>query len=150
MTRGRDIFWGVLAAITPILFTVGIGYAEQIGRSYISHTFHVWSLFLATIGINIVYGIVMAALAVRFGGKQQAEISYIPIVGMLIGWLYSICNVVVFFLVYSGIRITFGVRMIMYSGARGFFFAAFYSILLLLYRKRYDRIEKENFISEEE
>ena len=150
MTKGKDIFWGALAAVTPIIFSVGIGYVEQIARKYVSHTYNVWPWFAMAIGINTVYGIVMAALAVRFGGKQQVVISYIPVVGMLIGWLYSVCNVLMFFVVYSGAPTNLGARMIMYSGGRGFFFAAFYSILLILYWKRYYMITKDDFTSKEE
>lgn len=86
MTRGRDVFWSVLAAATPVIFSVGVGYAEQIARNYVSRSFRMWPWLALAIGINTVYGIIMAALAVRFGGKQQVETSCIPVVGMLIGW----------------------------------------------------------------
>lgn len=97
MTRGRDVFWAALAAMTPVIFTVGTGYLERLGENYVSKTYDIWPWFVLSVSVSVVYGLVMAALAVRFGGKQQVEISSAPVIGMLIGWLYSVCNVILFF-----------------------------------------------------
>lgn len=150
MTRGRDVFWGALAAIAPIIFTIGTGYVERLGENYISRTFDVWPIFVLSAFINILYGLVVATLAVRFGGKQQVEISCFPVIGMIIGWVYSTCNVILFFMVYGGVQTNVGSRIIIYSGNRGFFFAAFYSVLLILYWKRYYMITKEDFSEKSE
>lgn len=150
MTRGRDVFWAALAAMTPVIFTVGTGYLERLGENYVSKTYDIWPWFVLSVSVSVVYGLVMAALAVRFGGKQQVEISSTPVIGMLIGWLYSVCNVILFFLVYSGVPVRVASRIILYSGSRGFFFVAFYSVLLIFYWKRYYMITKEDFSEEKE
>ena len=86
MTRGRDVFWGVLAAVLPLVSVMVFGNIERRPEQYMARTFNQMAAYPVFALMFILMGVALFALAVRFGSKP-VEISRIPLIGLFIGWI---------------------------------------------------------------
>ncbi len=89
MTRGKDIFWAVLAAGLPLVGTLGFGYLERYFKDIWVRTYDARLYFFANIVLFLILGILLAVMAVRFCSNPR-ETSRLPLLGLAVGWLMSV------------------------------------------------------------
>lgn len=134
MTRGKDVFWGIYAAVLPILFNVTVPAAERWMQYYVSRTFRFIPMLLLGIGSKLLFGILPGILAVRFLSKPM-ETSNVPWYGLLIGFLFTAACFAAMVLFYFGITIQFCMRMLVTTGMRLSALPGYYGVLCLVYRR---------------
>lgn len=147
MTRGKDVFWGIYAAVLPIIFGLGIPAAERWMQWYVSRTFRIIPMLLLGIGGMLLFGILLGILAVRFLSKPM-ETSNVPWYGLLIGFLFGAVCFVAMMLNYLGIPIQFGLRMLVNGGTRLYLLLGFYGVVCVAYRRTRRFVTKEELRGE--
>ncbi|MBQ3567920.1 MAG: hypothetical protein IJA25_03205 [Anaerotignum sp.] len=143
MTRGRDVFWGILAAVLPLVSIMVYGNIERRLEQYAAHTFNQIAVYPVFALMFVLMGVALFALAVRFGSKP-VETSRVPLIGLVAGWVISMGILIFFFLPYfleaslkiSGYLWTYGSR-------EDFLFAGYYTALLVWYWKTHTFLSKE-------
>lgn len=147
MTREKDVFWGIYAAVLPILFNVTIPAAERWMQYYVSRTFRIIPMLLLGIGSKLLFGILLGILAVRFLSKPM-ETSNVPWYGLLIGFLFTAACFAAMVLFYFGISIQFCMRMLVTSGIRLSMLPGFYGVVCVVYRRTRRFVTKEELRGE--
>ena len=150
MTRGRDVFWGVLAAVLPLVSVMVYGNIERRLEQYVAHTFNQMVAYPVFAVMFILMGVALFALAVRFGSKP-VETSRVPLVGLFIGWVISIGILIFFFLPYFvGDSLKISGYLWTYGSREDFLFAGYYTALLIWYWKTHTFLPKEELQKEME
>lgn len=144
MTRGRDIFWGLYAAIIPWFSVLVLGRMERYLEKLYYRSFSFFVLYLLFALLFILLGAVLAVLAARFCSRP-AETSRVPMVGLVIGWVSSILIIVVFL---GFLHSYLGGLLMRYGSRRDFLFAGFYTVVLLWYWKTHTFLSKEELQKE--
>lgn len=144
MTRGRDIFWGLYAAIIPWFSVLVLGRMERYLEKLYYRSFSFFVLYLLFALLFILLGAVLAVLAARFCSRP-AETSRVPMVGLVIGWVSSILIIVVFL---GFLHSYLGGLLLRYGSRRDFLFAGFYTVVLLWYWKTHTFLSKEELQKE--
>ena len=143
MTRGRDVFWGALAAVLPLVSVMFFGNIERRLEQYMARTFNHIVGYPVFALMFILMGVALFALAVRFGGKP-VETSRIPLFGLFIGWVISIGILIFFFLPYFiGDPLKISGYLWTYGSREDFMFAGYYTALLVWYWKTHSFLPKE-------
>lgn len=144
MTRGRDIFWSLYAAVIPWFSVLVLGRMERYLEKLYYRSFSFFVLYLLFALLFILLGAVLAVLAVRFCSRP-AETSRVPMVGLVIGWVSSILIIVVFL---GFLHSYLGGLLLRYGSRRDFLFAGFYTVVLLWYWKTHTFLSKEELQKE--
>lgn len=144
MTRGRDIFWSLYAAVIPWFSVLVLGRMERYLEKLYYRSFSFFVLYLLFALMFILLGAVLAVLAARFCSRP-AETSRVPMIGLVIGWASSILIIVVFL---SFPRNYLGGLLLRYGSRRDFLFAGFYTVVLLWYWKTHTFLSKEELQKE--
>lgn len=139
MTRGRDIFWGVYAAVIPWFSVLVLGRVEKYLEKMYYRGFSFVVLYLLFALLFLVLGTALAVLAVRFCSRPT-ETSRVPLIGLVIGWASSILIIVVFFCFLGSYL---GGLLLVYGSRRDFLYAGFYTVLLIWYWKTHTFVSKE-------
>lgn len=148
MTRGRDVFWGTLAAILPLISVVVYGNIERRLEQYAAHTFNHIVVYPIFAVMFIIMGLALVALAIRFGSRPR-ETSRLPLIGLVIGWIISISILILFFLpFFLNIHARITGYIWVYGGREDFMFAGFYTALLIWYWKTHTYVSKEELQKE--
>lgn len=144
MTRGRDIFWSLYAAVIPWFSVLVLGRMERYLEKLYYRSFSFFVLYLLFALLFILLGAVLAVLAARFCSRP-AETSRVPMVGLVIGWVSSILIIVVFL---GFLHSYLGGLLLRYGSRRDFLFAGFYTVVLLWYWKTHTFLSKEELQKE--
>ncbi|WP_458397022.1 hypothetical protein [Anaerotignum sp.] len=89
MTRKKDIFWGIYAAIVPYVFIKGSAYITWILNEYRSRTYDAAGPMMGIFVMAILMGIILASLAMHYLSRP-IETSKAPKIGLIIGFVYCI------------------------------------------------------------
>ncbi|MBQ9091344.1 MAG: hypothetical protein IJY52_03630 [Anaerotignum sp.] len=153
MTRGRDVFWGIYAAVVPFFVIHMFGKWERMMEQYLSRTYDTRTALFGMILLALLYGIMLAVVAVRFLSKP-VETSRIPLIGLGIGAVYCVFLVLVVFVEYwMGVQIpTFIFQLTYYThwSLRFVSVTAFYIVILVMYMKMHTFVPKEDLRKEME
>ena len=143
MTRKKDIFWGIYAAIFPWLVIVGIGKLEGIIQQYIRRTYDSSTAIWGAFALALIYGILLAVLGIRYLSKN-AETSKVPLIGLCIGLIYNVVLFSYWPLAALGIGADFLYRFAQeaYGSTRIVTVMGFYIVLLLYYVKNRTYVTK--------
>ncbi len=144
MTRGRDIFWSLYAAVIPWFSVLVLGRMERYLEKLYYRSFSFFVLYLLFALLFILLGAVLAVLAARFCSRP-AETSRVPMIGLVIGWVSSILIIVVFL---GFLHSYLGGLLMRYGSRRDFLFAGFYTVVLLWYWKTHTFLSKEELQKE--
>ena len=151
MTRRKDIFWGIYAALMPILVIHLGGKAEHMLKEYASRTFDSVTSFMGQSCLALLFGILLAVVAVRYLSKP-VETSRVPLIGLCIGFAYCIFSILYWPLFILGIEANFLYRLFNYAlvlgGTRMITFTGFYLVLLVYYLKNHRFVTKEELQKE--
>ena len=151
MTRGRDVFWGALAAVLPLVSVMVYGNIERRLEQYMAHTFNHIVGYSVFVLMFVLMGIALFMLAVRFGSKP-VETSRVPLIGLCVGVIYCVFLVLVFVVEYwMGVRIpqfVFQLTFYTHISMRFMSVAAFYVMTLIVYWKTHTFVPKEELQKE--
>ncbi|WP_458407226.1 hypothetical protein [Anaerotignum sp.] len=148
MTRGRDVFWGTLAAILPLISVVVYGNIELRLEQYVAHTYNHIVAYPIFAVMFVMMGLALVALAIRFGSRPR-ETSRLPLIGLGIGWIISIGILIFFFLPYFlGVSLKITGYIWTYGSREDFLFAGYYTALLIWYWKTHTFVPKEELEKE--
>lgn len=136
MTRKKDVFWALYAAIFPWLVIVGIGKLEGMIQQYIRRTYDSSTAIWGAFALALIYGILLAVLGIRYLSKN-AETSKAPLIGLCIGLIYSVVLFSYWPLAALGIGADFLYRFAKeaYGSTRIVTVMGFYIVLLIYYVK---------------
>ena len=153
MTRRKDIFWGLYAALMPILVIHIGGKAEHMLKEYASRTFDSITAFMGQSCLALLFGILLAVVAVRYLSKP-VETSRVPLIGLCIGLGYCAMSMLYWPLIFSGIEAEFLFKLFNYAivlgSTRMITFSGFYLVLLVYYLKNHRFVTKEELQKEME
>ena len=153
MTRRKDIFWGIYAALMPILVIHLGGKAEHMLKEYASRTFDSVTSFMGQSCLALLFGILLAVVAVRYLSKP-VETSRVPLIGLCVGLGYCALSMLYWPLIFAGIEAEFLFKMFNYAlvsgGTRMLTFSGFYLVLLVYYLKTHKFVKKEELQKETE
>lgn len=91
MTRKKDVFWGIYAAIIPCFFiNISVDITWRLNE-YRSRTFDVAGPMMGIFAMAILMGIILASLAMYYFSRS-IETSKLPKVGLIIGAVYCIAT----------------------------------------------------------
>lgn len=147
MARGRDVFWAALAAALPWISVMVYGNIERRLEHYAARTFNSVVVYPVFLAMFVLMGIALAALAIRFGSRP-AETSRVPMIGLVLGWMFSIGFVLFFFLPFLGVSSRIAGYFWTYSSREDFLFAGYYTVLLIWYWKTHTYVSKEELQKE--
>ena len=151
MTRGRDVFWGIYAAVTPFLAIHCFGSLEKMLGEYASRTYDSLTAFFGQAFLALLLGVVLAVLAVRFFSKP-IETSRVPLIGLCIGLLYCVLLMLVLPLEwFVGAEIPVWVYQFAYYTYRSLRYVTvtgFYIVTLIVYWKTHTFLPKEELQKE--
>lgn len=144
MTRKKDIFWSVYAAIFPWLVIVGIGKLEGMIQQYIRRTYDSSTAIWGAFALALIYGILLAILGTRYLSKN-VETSKVLLFGLCIGLIYSVVLFSYWPLAALGIGADFLYRFAKeaYGSTRIVTVMGFYIVLLIYYVKTSVIVKKE-------
>ena len=144
MTRKRDIFWGVYAAIMPYIILYGINHIIWLLDKYRARTYDAMPALIGDMMLNFCVGVALAVLAVHYLSRP-VEPSKIPMVGLFIGLIH--CAVIALYwpLLVIGVDMDFMWVILPKHGGetRVYMLLGFYIVLLAVYRKTRTFISKE-------
>lgn len=153
MTRGRDVFWGIYAAVVPFLVIHMFGKWEQMLNQYISRTYDSRVALPGLMLLALLYGIMLAVLAARFLSRP-AETSRAPLIGLCIGVVYCVLLMLVLPMEwFMGIQIPaflYQFAYYAYRSVRNITVAGFYIVTLIVYWKTHTFVPKEELQKETE
>lgn len=149
MTRGRDIFWGLYAAVMPILFLNFGAYAEGRIKAYVSRTYDSVTGLYFSFGFALLFGILLAVMAVHFLSKPQ-ETSRLPLIGLVIGLAYCVVGMLYWVLGILEFDTVWIIKIAPYvnRNLRVISFIGFYAVLLIVYCKTHIFVSREELQKE--
>ena len=150
MTRRKDIFWGIYAAVMPYLFIHGTAYITWILNEYRSRTYDVAGPMMGIFAMAILMGIVLAFLGMHYLSKPM-ETSRIPLIGLVVGALYLVFSSLYWpFLFLGGINVEILYKLLPARGGETqiHIFLGFYVFLLIFYLKTHTFVSKEELMKE--
>ena len=150
MIRGRDVFWGIYAAVTPFLVIHVFGKLEKMLGDYASRTFDSVTAFLGQSFLALLFGVALAVLAARFLSKP-VETSKVPLIGLCIGLVYCVFLVLVVVSWMMGMETPPTVYQFTYYAFRGVRFiteTGFYLVMSVVYWKTHTFLPKEELQKE--
>lgn len=145
MTKGKDVFWGIYAAIIPYVFIKGSAYITWILNEYRSRTFDSAGPMMGIFAMAILMGIILASLAMHYLSKP-IETSKLPKVGLIIGAVYCIAGALywpVLFIGGTNFEILFKLLPARGGETQIHIFLGFYIFLLVYYLKNHTFVPKE-------
>lgn len=148
MTRKKEMFWGIYAAIMPCIAIYGIDYSSRILEGYIKKTFNSVVAYTGGMALDFVLGLLLAALAVYFLSRPK-ETCKIPMIGLCIGLVYCAVIAICWLLLFIGIQVDVMWWILPMHGGltKAYLFLGYYIVLLIVYRKTRVRIPKENVLN---
>ena len=153
MIRRKDIFWGIYAALMPMLVIHLGGKAEHMLKEYASRTFDSVTAFMGQSCLALLFGILLAVVAVRYLSKP-VETSRVPLIGLCVGLGYCALSMLYWPLIFAGIEAEFLFKLFNHSivlgGTRMITFIGFYLVLLVYYLKTHKFVKKEELQKETE
>lgn len=144
MTRNKDAFLGIYAAVLPYIIINVTSYFARTLSEYVSRTFDVRTAFIGNMAIAVFMGISLAVCASYYFSKP-VEISKIPMIGLMIGLIYSTILALYWALLFFGIDLKFMWSILPRSGGetKVYMVLGFYSILTAVYLRTRTYIPKE-------
>ncbi len=145
MTRKKEVFWGIYAAIMPCMVIYGIDYSSRIIDEYRRRTYSAVAAYTGSMILDFSIGILLAALAVYFLSKPK-ETSKIPMIGLCIGLIYCVVIAFCWLLLFIGIQVDVMWRILPMHGGltKAYLLLGYYIVLLIVYRKTRVWIPQEN------
>ena len=150
MTRGRDVFWGIYAAVTPFLLSHVFGNLEKMLGEHASRTFDSITAFFGKALLALLFGVILAVLAARFLSKPT-ETSRVPLIGLCVGMAYCVLLVLVIVFWMTGLGTPAAVYQFAYYAFRSLRFISvtgFYIVTLIIYWKTHTFVSKEELQKE--
>lgn len=150
MTRGRDVFWGIYAAVTPFLVLHMFGKWERMLEQYMARTYDSRTAMYGMIFLALLYGVMLAVLAARFLSRPM-ETSRIPLIGFGVGVVYCAILVLVFLVEWAGVQMpTFLFQFTFFTNrsVRFVTVTGFYVVAFIRYLKMYTFVPKEELQKE--
>lgn len=148
MTKGKDIFWGIYAAIIPYVFIKGSVYITWILNEYSLRTYDAAGPMIGIFAMAILMGIILASLAMHYLSKP-IETSKAPKIGLIIGFLYCIAAVLYWPVLFiSGVNLEFLFKLLLAKGGEMqiHIFLGFYIFLLVYYLKKHTFVTKDQLM----
>lgn len=148
MTKGKDVFWGIYAAIIPYVFIKGSAYITWILNEYRSRTFDSAGPMMGIFAMAILMGIILASLAMHYLSKP-IETSKAPKIGLIIGLVYCVVSslyVPVFFISSMGFEILWNLYPTRGGETQLHIFLGFYVFLFVFYIKNHTFVKKEELM----
>ena len=148
MTRRKDIFWAVYAALIPYIF---INVSAEITwrlNEYRSRTFDSAGPMMWIFAMAILMGIILASLAMHYLSKPL-ETSKLPKVGLIIGAVYCIVGALywpVLFIGGTNFEILFKLLPARGGETQIHIFLGFYVFLFVFYIKNHTFVTKEELM----
>lgn len=149
MTRRKDIFWGLYAALVPYIFIHGTAYITWILNEYRSRTYDAAGPMMGLFTMAILMGIVLAFLGMHYLSKPM-ETSRIPLIGLIIGIIYLVLASLYWpFLFFGGINAEILYKLLPARGGETqiYIFLGFYIFLMIFYLKTHTFVTKEELIN---
>ena len=149
MTRKKDIFWAVYAALIPYIF-ISIS-SETIWRlnEYRSRTYDAAGPMMGIFAMRVFMGIILASLAMHYLSKP-IETSKAPKIGLIIGLVYCVVSslyVPVFFISSMGFEVLWNLYPTNGGDTQLHIFLGFYVFLLVFYLKNHTFVTKEELMN---
>ena len=151
MTRRKDIFWGIYAAVMPILVIHLGGKAEYMLKEYASRTYDSITAFCGQSCLALIFGILLAVAAVRYLSRP-VETSRVPLIGLCIGLGYCAVSMLYWSLLFAGIEAEFLFKVfhdaLVLGSTKMMTFTGFYIVLLIYYLKTHTFVPNEELMKE--
>lgn len=148
MTKGKDIFWGIYAAIIPYVFIKGSAYITWILNEYRSRTYDSAGPMMGIFAMAILKGIILASLAMHYLSRP-IETSKAPKIGLIIGLVYCITAALywpIFFISGIGVEALLTLFPLRGGETQIHIFLGFYVFLLVFYLKNHTYVTKEELM----
>ena len=149
MTRKKDIFWAVYAALIPYIFINVSAYITWMLNEYRSRTFDTAGPMMGIFALAILMGIILASLAMHYLSRP-IETSKLPKVGLIIGAVYCIVTALYWPILFiGGVAAEFLLSMFPIRGGETqlYIFLGFYVFLLVFYLKNHTFVTKEELMN---
>ena len=148
MTRKKDIFWALYAALIPYIF-INIS-SEIIWRlnEYRSRTYDAAGPMMGIFAMRVFMGIILASLAMHYLSKP-IETSKAPKIGLIIGLVYCVVSslyVPVYFISSMGFEVLWNLYPTNGGDTQLHIFLGFYVFLLVFYLKNHTFVTKEELM----
>lgn len=145
MTRKKEIFWGIYAAIVPCVVLYGINHVIWLLDKYRARTYDVMPAFMGALMLNFCIGMILAVLAIYFLSRPK-ETSKMPMIGLSIGLLH--CAVIALYWPLGMVGVNMDVMwkiLPKYGGeTKSYLLLGYYIVLLTVYKKTKRLIPPEN------
>lgn len=148
MTRKKDIFWAVYAALIPYFF---VNVSEEIIwrlNEYRSRTYDAAGPMMGIFCVRILMGIILASLAMHYLSRP-IETSKAPKIGLIIGLVYCVVSSLylpVFFISSIGFEVLSNLYPTYGGDTQLHIFLGFYVFLLIFYLKNHTFVTKEELM----
>lgn len=148
MTRKKDIFWAVYAALIPYFF---VNVSEEIIwrlNEYRSRTYDAAGPMMGIFCVRILMGIILVSLAMHYLSRP-IETSKAPKIGLIIGLVYCVVSslyVPVFFISSMGFEVLWNLYPTYGGDTQLHIFLGFYVFLLIFYLKNHTFVTKEELM----
>ena len=148
MTRRKDIFWAIYAALIPYIFiNVSADITWRLNE-YRSRTYDAAGPMMGIFAMAILMGIILASLAMHYLSKP-IEISKAPKIGLIIGLVYCVVSslyVPVFFISSMGFEVLWNLYPTRGGETQLHIFLGFYVFLFVFYIKNHTFVTKEELM----
>ena len=148
MTRKKDIFWAVYAALIPYVFiNVSADITWRLNE-YRSRTYDAAGPMMGILAMAVLMGIILASLAMHYLSRP-IEISKAPKIGLIIGLTYCIVAALylpVFFISGMGIEVLWNLYPTRGGETQLHIFLGFYIFLLVYYLKNHTFVTKDELM----
>ena len=148
MTRKKDIFWAVYAALIPYIFiNVSADITWRLNE-YRSRTYDAAGPMMGIFAMAVLMGIILASLAMHYLSRP-IETSKAPKIGLIIGFVYCIGTALYWPILFiGGIGVEFLLSLFPIRGGETqlYIFLGFYVFLLVFYLKNHTFVTKEELI----
>lgn len=148
MTKGKDVFWGIYAAIIPYVFIKGSAYITWILNEYRSRTYDAAGPMMGIFAMAVLMGIILASLAMHYLSRP-IETSKAPKIGLIIGFVYCIGTALYWPILFiGGIGVEFLLSLFPIRGGETqlHIFLGFYIFLLVYYLKNHTFMTKDELM----
>lgn len=148
MTRKKDIFWGIYAAIVPYVFIKGSAYITWILNEYRSRTYDAAGPMMGIFVMAILMGIILASLAMHYLFRP-IETSKAPKIGLIIGFVYCVAAALYWPILFiGGINSELLFKLLPARGGETqlHIFLGFYLFLLVFYLKNHTFVTKDELM----
>jgi len=144
MAINKEVFWGLYAAILPIININVFGKLERMINQYMSRTYDSVTALYGLATVALLYGIMLAVLARHYLSKP-VESNRFSLIGLCIGLVYCVVVFLYWPLGVMGIDVSFLnlIGVYAYGNLRMVSIMGFYAVLLFVYCKNRISFSKE-------